>query len=86
MKSFTSKKEILLYEGEQNETENKVDILVAEMSKTFKESLKRYDKTLPVVAIMISVIIRKLLKRTRVIKLLLGMDREKNQLLYEKLI
>lgn len=57
MKSFTSKKEILLYEGAQNETENKVDILVAEMSKTFKESLKRYDKTLPVVAIMISVII-----------------------------
>lgn len=56
MKSFTSKREILLYEGEQNETENKVDILVAEMSKTFKESLKRYDKTLPVVAIMISVI------------------------------
>lgn len=39
-----------------------------------------------VVAIMISVIIWKLLKRTRVIKLLLGMDREKNQLLYEKLI
>lgn len=56
MKSFTLKREILLYEGEQNETENKVDILVAEMSKTFKESLKRYDKTLPVVAIMISVI------------------------------
>lgn len=56
MKSFTSKMEILLYEGEQNETENKVDILVTEMSKTFKESLKRYDKTLPVVAIMISVI------------------------------
>lgn len=56
MKSFTSKREILLYEGEQNESENKVDILVAEMSKTFKESLKRYDKTLPVVAIMISVI------------------------------
>lgn len=56
MKSFTLKREILLYEGEQNETENKVDILVAEMSKTFKESLKRYNKTLPVVAIMISVI------------------------------
>lgn len=56
MKSFTSKREILLYEGEQNETENKVDILVAEMSKTFKESLRRYDKTLPVGAIMISVI------------------------------